>query len=410
MQKRMIFWICLTFIIATVISTAIFTPAAAEPEITGEAAVLMNSKTGQVLFEKNPFLRVYPASTTKIMTAILALESGRIGETVSITLEACAIEGSAIGLQEGEQFLLEDLIYALMLNSGNDSAVAIACHVGGSVEGFVQLMNKRAAELGAADTHFNNPNGLPDPNHYSTARDMALIARYAMQNPEFREIVSTKIKTITRSDPNAQTYLENGNRLLWNYQGAIGVKTGYTEEARQCLVSAAAKEDRELIAVVMKSEGYDIWTDSSKLLDCGFIEFNQTALVEAGKHVTDAPIKYGVTKTVAAQTGSSLVYDFSKDAAPQIRQEIILSDGIAAPIQAGKKLGEMVFFSGSQELGRVDLVAQQGTKRKITAMWWFWLVILAVFAAAAAVAIALYQNRQRRRRWKIYNRRKHYYL
>lgn len=403
MLKRISLWVCLA---AILLVTTVFPAAAAAPVITGEAAVLIDSKNGQLLFEKNAAVRVYPASTTKILTGIIALESGRTGEMVTIPKEASDVEGSAIGLQEGEQISLEDLIYALMLNSGNDSAVAIACHLGGSVTGFVQLMNKRAVELGAVNTHFNNPNGLPDSNHYSSARDMALITRYAMQNPEFREIVSTKIKTITRSDPNAQTYLDNHNKLLWNYEGAIGVKTGYTEEARQCLVSAAAKQGRELIAVVMKSEGTDIWTDSTKLLDYGFTEFNQATLVEAGKFVTDAPVRYGVSKTAHAQTGSSLAYDFPSTDKPQISQEIILLNKIVAPVPAGKKLGEIAFFAGGQELGRVDLVAQQEIKRKTLAKWWFWLMLLAALGTAAA--IALYQTKQRRRRWEMYNKRKYY--
>ena len=402
MLKRISLWVCLA---AILLVTTVFSAAAA-PEITGEAAVLIDSKNGQFLYEKNADIRVYPASTTKIITAIIALESGRTGEMVTIAREASDVEGSAIGLQEGEHISLEDLIYALLLNSGNDSAVAIACHLGGSVTGFVQLMNKKSAELGAVNTHFNNPNGLPDPDHYTTAVDMARIARYAMQNPEFREIVSTKIKTITRNDPNAQTYLDNHNKLLWDYQGAIGVKTGYTEAARQCLVSAAVRQGRELVAVVMKSEGVDIWSDSTRLLDYGFAEFKQATLVESGKYVTDVPVKYGVSKTAHAQTASSLAYDFPRDVQPQIRQEIILHDNIVAPVQAGKKTGEMVFFSGSQELGRVDLVVQQEIERKMIAKWWFWLMVLAALGTAAA--IALYQSRQRRWRWEMYNKRKYY--
>lgn len=200
------------------------TPASAAtvPDITGEAAVLMDSSSGQLLFAKNPDQRMYPASTTKIITAIIALESGRINDIVTIPLEACNVEGSAVGLQEGEQITLNDLIYALMLNSGNDCAVAIACHLGGSVDGFVQQMNKKAYEVGAVNTHFNNPNGLPEPNHYSTARDMALIAGYAMKNDNFRDIVSTKTQTIERSDPEAQVYLCNSNKMLWNYDGCRG--------------------------------------------------------------------------------------------------------------------------------------------------------------------------------------------
>lgn len=403
MRNKISMWIYLALLFLLI---AVPIPAVASPEIVGEAAVLMDSRNGQVLFEKNSDLRVYPASTTKILTAIIALESGKTDEMVTIPKEACNVEGSAIGLQEGEQISLEDLIYALMLNSGNDTAVAIAYHLGGSVDGFVKLMNKRAAELGAVNTHFNNPNGLPDPNHYSTARDMALITRYAMQNPEFRKIVSTKIKTIKRTDPKAQTYLDNHNKMLWNYEGAIGVKTGYTEEARQCLVSAAARQGRELIAVVLKSEGNDIWVDSTKLLDFGFTDFKLVTLVEAGKYVTDVPVKYGVLKTASVQTACSLAYNFPRNDQTQVRQDILLNDKTVAPVKAGKKLGELVFFAGNQEVGRVDLVAQQEVKRQTLVKWWFWLMILAGLFTAAA--IIRYQNKQRRKRWDMYKCRKYY--
>lgn len=381
-------------------------PAAAGPELVGEAAILMDNRNGQVLFEKNPHLKIYPASTTKTLTAIIALESGMLDDQVTIPNDACNVEGSAIGLREGEKIPLEDLIYALMLNSGNDSAVAIAHHVGGSVDGFVQLMNKKAAELGAVNTHFNNPNGLPDPKHYSTAYDMALITRYAMQNPEFRKIVSTKVKTIRRDDPKAQSFLENHNRLLWQYDGAIGIKTGYTELARQCLISAADRQGRELIAVVMKSEGSNIWTDSKKLLDYGFNEFRSVSLTEAGKFVTDAPVRFGVSEMVPIQTSSSKAYSFPKDNQAEVSQQVVLKENVTAPVKAGEKLGEMIFFSGDQELGRVDLVAQQEVKRRLLSQWWPWfLLVLGLFVI---LSIIRYHNRARRRRWERY-KKKYYY-
>lgn len=380
--------------------------AFAGPEVVGEAAVVIDSRNGQVLFEKNPHQKVFPASTTKTLTAIIALESGRLGDMVTIPDDACNVEGSAIGLQKGEKISLEDLLYALLLNSGNDSAVAIANYVGGSVDGFVQLMNKKAAELGAVNTNFNNPNGLPDPNHYSTAYDMALISRYAMQNPVFRKIVSTKIKTIHRDDPNAQSFLENHNRLLWQYDGAIGIKTGYTEQARQCLISAAARQGRELIAVVMKSEGSNLWTDSKKLLDYGFGEFNSVSLTEAGKFVTDAPVRFGVSKAVPVQTGSSLTYNFLRSNQDEVRQQVVLKENIKAPVRAGEKLGEVVFLSRDLELGRVDLVAQQEVKRSVSSQWWPWLLL--AFGIFVILSIIRYHNKARRKRWERYNRKKYY--
>lgn len=381
-------------------------PAAAAPEIVGEGAALIDGRNGQFLYEKNPSQRFYPASTTKILTAVIALENGKLDARVKIPAEACNVEGSAIGIIEGEQMSLEDLLYALLLNSGNDTAVAIAIHVAGSVDKFTDLMNKKAAELGAVDSHFNNPNGLPDPNHYSTAHDMALISYYAMQNPEFRRIAATKIRTIERSDPDAQTYLENHNRLLWNYEGAIGLKTGYTEEAGQCLVSAADRNGREMLAVVMKSEGNNIWTDSTALLDYGFDAYNNVNLIQAGKVIGEVPVRYGVIDSVPVLTGSSMSYNFTKDKTADFREEVRLAADVAAPVKTGAKLGELVFFAGAYELGRVDLTAQKQVDRKIIARVWPWFTAVPIlFVLALLVRM---HNIARRKRWKRY--RQKYYL
>lgn len=379
--------------------------SAAAPEVAGESAVLIDGRSGQLLFEKNPRQRLYPASTTKTLTAIVALENGNLADLVTVPGVACNIEGSSLGLQEGERITLEDLLYSLLLNSGNDTAIAIATHVGGSVEGFVEMMNKKATELGAVNSHFNNPNGLPEPDHYSTAYDMALIARYAMQNPEFRKMVSTKTRTISREVPEAQVYLDNHNKMLWRYEGAIGVKTGYTVEARQCLISAAARQGRELIAVVLKSEG-SIWADSAKLLDYGFNEFENVTLTASGKVVSEVPVKFGLPESVPAQTGNSLAYNFPKDGRAEIRQEVFLKEDLTAPVKAGVKLGELAFFSGDRELGRVDLLAQYEVKRKIMARWWPWALV--ALGLLGLLGLIRRHNMVRRRRWERYRRK--YYL
>lgn len=375
------------------------------PEVVGEAAVVIDAKNGQILYEKNPHERMYPASTTKILTAILALENAKLADAVIIPKAACNVDGSSTGLQEGERITLEDLLYALMLNSGNDTAVAIAEHIGGSLDNYLVMMNKKAADLGAKNSNFKNPNGLPDPEHYSTAYDLALISRYAMQNQDFRKIVSTRTKIITREIPDAQVYLDNSNKLLWRYDGAVGVKTGYTNLARQCLVAAASREDRELLAVVLKSEG-SIWNDATKLLDHGFNNYSNVALIEAGKVVADVPVRYGVTKVVSAQTAGYLTYNFAKNSQQGIRQEILFQENITAPVQAGSKIGELAFYSGELELGRVDLLAQHEVKRKIWTVWWTWLIAAAVLYLAFNLIRA--HNRARRRRWSNYRRK--YYL
>jgi len=399
--------LCAFGAIVLILITADSAPASTGPQIVGEAAVVINGNNGQTLFAKDPYKRMYPASTTKTLTAIIALENSNLTDLVTVPSEACNIEGSAIGLHEGEKITMEDLLYALMLNSGNDVAVAIAHYVGGSVNGFVDLMNKKAAQLGTVDSHFNNPNGLPDPNHYSTAYDLAIITRYAMQNPEFRKIVGTKTKNIERENPEAQTYLLNHNKMLWQYEGAVGVKTGYTDAAGQCLIAAAFRQNRELIAVVLNSKGSSIWDDAKVLLDYGFIEFNTVSITDTAEYVTDAPVKYGVSSTVPVITGHSLTIDFPWNKPVEIRREVKIKEEISAPVEAGEKLGELVFFNGKQEIGRVDLVSQRAVQKKLFAGWWTWL--LAVLLILILRSIYRNRNSTRRRRFASLNRRKYYW-
>ncbi|OPX88383.1 MAG: D-alanyl-D-alanine carboxypeptidase DacB precursor [Pelotomaculum sp. PtaB.Bin104] len=381
-------------------------PAFAGPEIVGQAAILIDSKNGQVLFEKNSHQRMYPASTTKTLTAIVALENFRLSEVVTIPPDACNIEGSAIGLQAGEKISMESLLYAMLLNSGNDSATAIASHLGGSVAGFVGLMNEKAAGLGAVNTHFKNPSGLPDPEHYTTAYDLSLIARYAMQNQEFRKIVATKTKNIQRADPQAQTYLLNHNKLLWKYEGAIGIKTGYTDAARQCLLAAAVRDGRELIAVVLGSEGNNIWSDTIALLDYGFSNFEHISVVNSGSYITEVGIRYGISDTVPALAGQSLTFNVPLDQPLEIRQEVRPKNQITAPVETGDELGEVIFYNGEQEIGKVSLVSRETIPKKVLLSWWPW--VLAVAALFTLLAIVRYHSHARRRRVVQYNRRKYY--
>jgi D-alanyl-D-alanine carboxypeptidase (penicillin-binding protein 5/6) len=196
--------------------------------------------------------------------------------------------------------------------------------------------------------------------------------------------------------------------MLWNYDGAIGIKTGYTDDAGQCLVTAAAREGRELLAVVMKSEGNNIWTDSASLLDYGFTGFNTVKLYESGAFAADVPVKYGVSKTAPVVTGSIISYNFPVGSQSEIRQEVLLNEKISAPARAGSKAGELVFYSGDIELGRVDLVLQGDIKRKLTAKWWFWLLMFVLLLAAIFVLLCYLDIR--RRRLVLKKRRKNYYV
>ncbi len=241
-------------------------PVAAAPIITAHCAIVMDVTTGKILYEKNAHQRAYPASTTKIMTLITALEESDIHDRVVVSDAAANTEGSSLDLKAGENLKELDMLYGMMLVSGNDAAVAIAEHISGSQADFAKLMTAKANLLGAVDTQFANPNGLPDPNHYTTAYDLALIAAHGYTNPWFRRIIQTRTDSIPGHE------VENTNKLLRQYKGANGVKTGWTESAGRCLVAGAKRNQVQLIAVVLNSE--DIWGEAAALLDDGFAQLN----------------------------------------------------------------------------------------------------------------------------------------
>ncbi|GAB6935654.1 hypothetical protein JCM14720_15750 [Calditerricola yamamurae] len=239
------------------------------PTITAQAAVLIEAVSGRVLFAKNKDQPMYPASITKIMTGIVALEVGRPDEMVTVSKHARAADGTRVYLAEGEQKPLLDLVYAALVNSGNDAAIAIAEHIAGSEEAFAAMMNEKAHAIGAQHTHFVNASGLHDPQHVTTAYDMALIAQYAMRNPTFRAIVQTKRKPWHGQE--WQSELVNHNRLLWEYPGATGVKNGFTSKARFTLVASAERNGVSLISVVMGANSAStLYRETKVLLDYGF--------------------------------------------------------------------------------------------------------------------------------------------
>ncbi|AWB45046.1 D-alanyl-D-alanine carboxypeptidase [Paenibacillus sp. CAA11] len=249
-----------------------------EPTTHAQAAALMDVESGRLLYEHQGD-RILPiASLTKIMTAIVAIEHGKLDESVEVGKNAYAKEGSSIYLQLGEKMKLEHMLYGLMLRSGNDAATAIAEHVGGSEEGFVHLMNAKAKFLGLTRTHFANPHGLDAKDHYSTASDLARITAYALHNPKFREIVRTPSKSVPNPNDAWDYKWLNKNKMLRFYEGADGVKTGYTKIARRCLVSSATRDQQQLVAVTL-NDGDD-WNDHRQLLDYGFKHYPLRTLVE----------------------------------------------------------------------------------------------------------------------------------
>ena len=254
----------------------------ASVSVSARGAVLMEQESGRVLFEKDAHTKRRIASITKIMTAILAIESGKMNEIVKVSEQATRAEGSSVYLKPGEKIKLEHLVYGLMLRSGNDTAVAIAEHVGGSLEGFVYLMNQKAKEIGMLNTHFSNPHGLDDhEDHYSTAYDMALLTRYAMQNKTYQKIAGTKNYKAPNPTEDWDREWKNKNRLLTKYKYTTGGKTGYTKRAKRTLVTTASKGDMRLIAVTLNAS--DDWNDHITMYENSFKTYDMAEVLSKGK-------------------------------------------------------------------------------------------------------------------------------
>ena len=241
---------------------------AAGLRIAAKAAVLMNAQTGNILWAKDKDLRLPPASTAKILTASVVLDQSRIEDFVTIPAEALRVSGANTNLKAGEKLTVDDSLHAMLLGSGNDAAVALALHAGNSIDGFVERMNQKARKLGALRSRFFNPTGMPHPQQVTTAHDLALITKSALENPDFHKIVS--VKTYAWKSARWQGTLKNSNHLLSTYSGAVGVKTGNTREAGYCLVAAARRGSQTYIAVILKSQEKAVWQDAKKLLDYGF--------------------------------------------------------------------------------------------------------------------------------------------
>ncbi len=318
-------------------------------------AVLIDGGTGRVLMEKDKDRKLPEASTTKIMTAILAIEKGNLNDVVTVSPNASGVEGSSIWLGVGEHVKLEDLLYGLMLSSGNDAAIAIAEHIGGSVDGFVGLMNAKAREIGAVNTNFMNPNGLYNKEHYTTAYDLALITAYAMKNETFRKVVSTVRWNMPWEGHEWDRSLKNKNRNLWEYEGATGVKTGYTIDSGKCFVASAQKNGMELITVLL--DDYDMFEDSRTLLDYGFTNYQKVNIVNKGDLLGSADVGNGIAKTVDAVAEKEFSYPCTSEEGASIRKELKLNQTIAAPIKKGEEIGKLELYLGDVKMCEIPAVA-----------------------------------------------------
>lgn len=315
------------------------TVAAAGPgDLSAVSAVLIEAETGTVLYQKNAGERRAMASTTKIMTALLTIEAGDLDREFTVDPLAIRVEGTSMGLQEGDRVSRRDLLYGILLPSGNDAANAAAVSVSGSIPEFVKLMNSKAQELGLSDTHFVTPSGLDADGHYTTALDLARLTAYAMKEETFREIVACRSAEVEFGNPPYKRTLYNSNKMLARYDGAIGVKTGFTDNARRCLVSAAERDGVTLIAVTLNAG--DDWNDHTKMLDYGFTQ------------VKAYPLELGCdTRVSVAGTGQSVgVYSHEEMLAltPQqrtrITRRVMLPTFVYGTVDKGDKLGEIQFY------------------------------------------------------------------
>jgi len=324
----------------------------------------MEARTGQILWAKNPHLRLPPASTTKIMTALLALEELPLSQVVPTSERASATDGSSIWLEPGERRTVRELIYGAMLNSGNDACVALAEAVAGSEARFAMLMNARARELGADETSFVNANGLPVRGHLTSARDLALIAREALANPAFAAVSCTKVLNIPWPGKDWDRRLINHNKLLWRYDGADGVKTGYTRESGHCLVASASRGGRRLIAVVLNSRG--MYDETREMLNYGFEAFK---LVEVRRPGT-AKVIGGRANLVPLAPVGILAWAVPKDQADQVRVVARVSEPVRAPVAEEQHLGWAMLQLEERPLCRVPLAAA----RTVETRNFFWSI------------------------------------
>lgn len=329
-------------------------PAAAEPTVSAACAVVMDADTGQIVWAKNADTRHAMASTTKIMTALVALRLAELDLAVEVSAQAAGIEGSSVYLYPGEKLTLEELLYAMLLESANDAAAAIAIALSGSVEAFSAEMNACAAELGLTDTHFTNPHGLWDEEHYTTAAELAHITRAAMTYPAFRTMVATYRKTIPLNQTEGVRLLINHNKLLKLSSDVIGVKTGYTKKSGRCLVSAAERDGVTLIAVTL--EAPDDWQDHLQMLDYGFSRLTHYAFGKAGELCYTLPVAGGEPGYLTVFNTAPLAVTLPADApAPELRVE--LPRMLYAPVEADAVLGQICCISEGKVVAQAPLAA-----------------------------------------------------
>ena len=346
---------------AALLAAVLLFPVSADA-VSARSAILMDAQTGRILYEKDIDRKSLIASTTKIMTALIVCEQCNVLDRMRIPRESVGIEGSSMYLQEGEVLTIQELLYGMMMHSGNDAAVALAIYCGGTVEGFVELMNDKAKLLGLTGTHFANPNGLDHPDHYSTARDLAVLASYAMNDPIFSRTVSTKTLTV------GQRSMKNHNKLLWMVEGADGVKTGYTRAAGRVLVSSACRNGRRLVAVTIHDP--NDWQDHQKLLEDGFSRYEMRQLIAAGQQIGTRSVLNGEVGTVPVLAIDK--FDYPMTDGEQVAIALSPPEFSYAPVIAGAEAGFAYICIDGKTIGKVPLVYGQTIELKPIQKKHFW--------------------------------------
>lgn len=340
---------------------------------SAKSAILTEMETGRVLYEKNAHQALPMASTTKVMTALLALEKGTLSDPVTASRNAFGVPGTSIYLAEGETLTLDEMLLGLMLQSGNDAAVAIAEHIAGDVDTFCRMMTRRAEEMGCENTLFSTPHGLPAANHHTTASDLALITRTALQHPDFRRIVATKTASIPWAGHPYNRVLNNKNKLLSSYEGALGVKTGYTRAAGRCLVFAAERNGMTVVGCVLNDP--DWFRDAAQIMDDAFAHFSMVTMLEENESAGLVPVENGEKEHVSVYTKNALKAPVKQGTLPTV--ETVLPSVLPAPVEQGMQVGEAVLFDEGQALARVPLYAGESVAkisfrfhlRRILANW-----------------------------------------
>ena len=326
-----------------------------EPTVSAKGAVLIEAESGEVIFKKNSDARLPMASTTKIMTALVAIENADVSKAVSVSPDAVGVEGSSVYLHSNERLTLEDLLYAMLLESANDAATAIAIEVGGDVEGFAEMMNKRARDMGLSDTNFENPHGLDGERHYTTAYELALITREALSNPTFREICSTYKKTIPLNETEGVRLLINHNKLLKSYDGTVGVKTGFTKKSGRCLVSAAERDGLTFIAVTLGAP--DDWRDHAAMLDYGFSLYEARKLCDIGSFSYIMPLSGGKDDHIILENAQRITVILPKSAG-EIKCVVELPRFCLAPVREGEEIGKLVYYLDGEKIAESKIIAK----------------------------------------------------